>query len=154
MPKFTSTTKPVGAFALAAALTCAGGALAQDTLKVGVVGFLTGAAAGPFGIPARDAAELMIEAINNGTVPAPYDSAGIGGLSVDPIYVDEAGGSATQVTELRKLVQQQGADAVVGYISSGSCLAVAPVADELQVLGSGCIDFGCTAWFTAPKMEL
>lgn len=134
MPKTNSIPKTFGAIALAAALSCAGGAQAQDTLKVGVVGFLTGAAAGPFGVPARDAAELMIEAINAGTVPAPYDSAGIGGLSVDPIYVDEAGGSATQVTELRKLVQQQGADAVVGYISSGSCLAVAPVADELEVL--------------------
>ena len=98
MPKFTSTTKPVGAFVLAAALTCAGGALAEDTLKVGVVGYLTGSATGPFGIPARDAAELMIEAINSGTVPAPYDSAGIGGLSVDPINVDEAGGSATHAT--------------------------------------------------------
>jgi branched-chain amino acid transport system substrate-binding protein len=122
--------------ALAAALLAGGApAMAQDgELKLGIVAFLSGPAAGPFGVPARNAAELLIEHINAGTLPAPYDSAGVAGLSIRPVYIDESGGTTTQVTELRNLVQRENVDAIVGYISSGSCLAVAPVAEELQVL--------------------
>jgi branched-chain amino acid transport system substrate-binding protein len=108
------------------------GADAQDKLKVGVVAFYTGAAAGPFGIPARNAAELVIEAINKGALPAPYNTKGVAGLEIDPVYVDESGGTTKQVTEYRNMVQRQNVEAVVGYISSGSCLAVAPVAEELK----------------------
>ena len=47
---------------------------AKDTVKVGVVSFLTGPAAGPFGTPAKQGAELVIDAINAGTMPAPFNS--------------------------------------------------------------------------------
>ena len=43
---------------------------AKDTVKVGVVSFLTGPAAGPFGTPAKQGAEIVIDAINSGTMPA------------------------------------------------------------------------------------
>lgn len=107
-------------------------AVAQDKLKVGIVAFYTGPAAGPFGIPSKNAAELIIDAINKGEMPAPYNTKGVGGLEIEPVYVDEAGGTTKQVTEYRNMVQRQGVEAVVGYISSGSCLAVAPVAEELK----------------------
>src|SRR5512132_1160112 len=130
--------KAVAGGALAAALVAAAAsARAEDgggTLKVGIVVFLSGPAAGPFGVPARNAAELTIESINAGTLPAPYNSKGVGGLTIQPVYIDEAGGTTTQVTELRNLVQREHVDAVIGYISSGDCLAVAPVAEELKVL--------------------
>jgi branched-chain amino acid transport system substrate-binding protein len=130
--------KALAGGALAAALVAAGAsARAEDsggTLKLGIVVFLSGPAAGPFGVPARNAAELTIEAINAGKLPAPYDSKGVGGLTIQPVYIDEAGGTTTQVTELRNLVQREHVDAVIGYISSGDCLAVAPVAEELKVL--------------------
>ena len=103
-----------------------------DSLKVGVVAFYTGASAGPFGIPSRNAAELLIEAVNQGTLPAPYNQKGAGGLQIEPVYIDESGGTTAVVTEYRNMVQRQGVEAVVGYISSGSCLAVAPVAEELK----------------------
>jgi branched-chain amino acid transport system substrate-binding protein len=105
---------------------------AQETVKVGIVSFLTGPAAGPFGIPGKNAADVIIAAINDGTMPAPYKSAGLGGAKIEAVMVDEAGSSATQVTEYRNLVQRSGVDAVVGYVSSGNCLAVAPVAEELK----------------------
>jgi ABC-type branched-subunit amino acid transport system substrate-binding protein len=35
----------------------------------------------------------------------------------------ENGSTANQVTEVRNLVQRDGVEAVVGYISSGNCLA-------------------------------
>jgi branched-chain amino acid transport system substrate-binding protein len=112
-------------------------AAAEDAkpFRVGVVTFLSGAAAGPFGVPARNAAEVVVEALNAGTVVAPYASTkGIGGAPLEITFVDEAGGTTKQVTEYRNLVQQKNVDAVIGYISSGDCLAIAPVADELKKL--------------------
>ncbi|MBL8671053.1 MAG: ABC transporter substrate-binding protein [Alphaproteobacteria bacterium] len=121
------------AAALAAAtLGAATPAAAQDTMKLGVVTFLTGAAAGPFGIPARNAAELVVEAINNGALPAPHNAKGIGGAAVEMILVDEAGQVTQVVQEFRNLIERRGAEAVVGYVSSGNCLGVAPVAEELK----------------------
>ncbi len=102
--------------------------------KLGVVTFLSGAAAGPFGVPARNGAEVLVEALNTGKAPAPYATKGFGGRPVQLVFIDEAGGTTKQVSEYRDLVQRQKVDAVIGYISSGDCLAVAPVAEELKKL--------------------
>ncbi|AYO84729.1 MULTISPECIES: ABC transporter substrate-binding protein [Methylobacteriaceae] len=115
----------------------AGSARAADPkpLKIGVVTFLSGAAAGPFGVPARQAAELFAAEVNQGgKLPAPYAGKGIGGRPVELVVIDEAGGTTKQVSEFRNLVEQQKVDMVVGYISSGDCLAVAPVAEEMKTL--------------------
>jgi len=111
-------------------------AQAQDAapVKIGVVSFLSGPAAGPFGVPARNAAELTIEMLNAGKVPKPYDQKGLGGAKIEMTPLDEAGSTTVQVTEFRNLVQRTGVDLVVGYISSGNCLAIAPVAEELKKL--------------------
>ena len=106
----------------------------EKPFKIGIVTFLSGAAAGPFGVPARNGAEVIVEAINTGKVPAPYASIGLGGAPIEVSFVDEAGGTTKQVNEFRNLVQRDNVDAVVGYISSGDCLAVAPVAEELKRL--------------------
>ena len=118
----------------AALLLSAPTAHAQAEYKLGIVTFLSGGAAGPFGIPSKNAADLVIEAINAGTVPAPYASKGIAGRKLAPVVIDEAGGTGKQVTEFRNLVQRQNVDAVIGYISSGDCLGIAPVAEELKKL--------------------
>jgi branched-chain amino acid transport system substrate-binding protein len=102
--------------------------------RIGIVTFLSGAAAGPFGVPARNGAETLVEALNAGKVPAPYATKGLGGRPIEVVFIDEAGGTTKQVTEFRDLVQRQNVDAVIGYISSGDCLAVAPVAEELKKL--------------------
>ncbi len=106
----------------------------EKPIKIGIVTFLSGAAAGPFGVPARNGAEVIVEAINTGKVPAPYASTGLGGAPIEVSFVDEAGGTTKQVNEYRNLVQRDNVDAVIGYISSGDCLAVAPVAEELKRL--------------------
>lgn len=127
--------KPI-AVSTAIAITCATGitniSYAADEVKVGIVTFLSGGAAGPFGIPARNAAEIMIEAINTGSVPAPYTSVGFGGSTVSPVFIDE--NSKQKVPDYKKLVQKDGVDIVIGYISSGSCKAIAPVAEEVKQL--------------------
>ena len=107
---------------------------AGATVKLGIVSFLTGPAAAPFGIPGRNGAEIMIEAMNAGKVPAPFNKVGFGGSTIEAKYIDETGSTANVVTEFRNLVQRDQVDAVVGYVSSGSCLAVAPVAEELKAL--------------------
>jgi branched-chain amino acid transport system substrate-binding protein len=107
-------------------------AQAQETFRVGVVSFLSGQAADSFGIPAVNGAKVLIEAFNNGTAPAPYNRKGFGGLTIEPIYVDEAGGATKQVQELRNLYDREKVDAVIGYVGSGDCLAVAPVAEEMK----------------------
>jgi len=105
-------------------------AWAQQPVRIGIVTFLSGPAAGPFGVPARNAAEIMAESINAGRVPAPYATKGLGGAPIELVIIDEAGGPQKQVAELRNLAQR--VDLVIGYISSGDCLAVAPVAEELK----------------------
>src|SRR3990170_1711794 len=108
------------------------GAWAQQPLKIGIVTFLSGPAAGPFGVPARNGFELVAEMLNAGRAPAPYATKGFGGNPIELLVIDEAGGPQKQVAELRNLSQR--VDYVVGYISSGDCLAVAPVAEELKKL--------------------
>ena len=108
--------------------------MAKDTFKLGIVTFLSGAAAGPFGIPSKKAAELTIKQLNKGKIPAPYNKIGIAGKKIEVVWVDEAGSATKQVEEYRNLVQQKKVDAVIGYISSGHCLAIAPVAEELGKL--------------------
>ncbi|HSC01524.1 MAG TPA: ABC transporter substrate-binding protein [Burkholderiaceae bacterium] len=116
----------------AAAACLAGTAQAQETFKLGIVSFLSGQAAESFGIPAVNGAKVVIEAFNAGKAPAPYNKVGFGGVKIEPVYVDENGGATKQVQELRNLYDREKVDAVVGYVGSGDCLAVAPVAEELK----------------------
>ena len=111
---------------------CALAANAQETFKIGIVSFLSGQAAESFGVPAVNGAKVLIDAFNKGHAPAPYNKPGIGGLQIEAIYVDEAGGATKQVQELRNLYEREKVDVVVGYVGSGDCLAVAPVAEELK----------------------
>ena len=109
-------------------------AAAQDdkVFKLGVVAFLSGPAAESFGKPAWDGAKTVIDALNAGTVIKPYDKVGFGGLKIEVDLIDENGGATKQVEELRNAFERDRVDAVLGYISSGDCLAVAPAAEELK----------------------
>ena len=107
-------------------------AVAQETFKIGVVSFLSGQAAESFGVPAVNGAKVLIDAFNKGQAPAPYNKVGFGGMKIEAVYVDEAGGATKQVQEMRNLYERENVDVVVGYVSSGDCLAVAPVAEEMK----------------------
>lgn len=147
------------AFLAAAVAACAVSVLPMQAqaadegeVRVGIVTFLSGAAASPFGVPARNAAELIVEALNGGKAPAPYATKGFGGLTIKPIIIDEAGSATSVVTEYRNLVQREKVDLVVGYISSGNCLAVAPVAEELKTV-TYLFDCGTPRIFEEGKKE-
>lgn len=109
-------------------------ARAQEAIQVGIVTHLSGAAAGPFGIPARNGAELVIDAINNGQLPAPYAAQGMGGRKVATTLVDEAGPPARIATEVRSLVERVKPQAVIGFVTTGTCLAALPVLEEFKTL--------------------
>jgi branched-chain amino acid transport system substrate-binding protein len=130
MGKFLRSAAVLFAASLLAVPTVCG---AQDKpIRIGLVTFLSGPAAGPFGVPAKLAAEAIVESLNAGKAPPPYATRGFGGTPLELVVIDEAGGATKQVTELRNLVERQNVDFVIGYISSGDCLAVAPVAEELK----------------------
>jgi branched-chain amino acid transport system substrate-binding protein len=111
------------------------GASAQGKpIRIGVVTFLSGPGAAPFGVPAHNAATLTFDAINAGEIPEPYEIKGFGGTPIEMVLLDEAGPPTSVATHFRYLVEKQNVDMVIGYISSGSCLAVAPIAEELKKL--------------------
>ena len=124
----------LAAAALAAMTATAAAAEGDTTFKLGVVTFLSGQAAESFGKPAWDGAKTLIDALNAGAVPAPYDQKGFGGLTIEPVLIDENGGATKQVEELRNAFERDHVDAVIGYVSSGDCLAVAPAGEELKKL--------------------
>lgn len=137
IPHFPSQTFRLAASAAAITLITGMSAFAvaadNGKYRIGIVTFLSGAAAGPFGVPASNAAKLTIDTLNSGKMLAPYTKIGINGLEIETVLLDEAGGATKQAEEFRNLVQRQKVDAVIGYISSGDCLAIAPAAEELGV---------------------
>lgn len=68
---------PLAAVVLAVLLV--GGAHAQDKLRIGVITFLSGPVAGPFGVPARNASDLIADAMNKGGIVPGHATRGFGG---------------------------------------------------------------------------
>lgn len=112
----------------AAAALVHGAASAQDKpaeLKLGITTFTSGAAS-VFGVPAKAAAEMLIEDMNK--------AGGIGGVKIVPSFIDEGIGGDKLLSEYRRLVQEQGVRTMLASISSGNCNIIAPVAEDLKVL--------------------
>ena len=103
-------------------------AVAQDKpseLRIGITSYNSGAAS-VFGVPARDAAELIAADINK--------RGGIQGVPVKLYFIDEGAGIETLMTEYRRLVQETKVDVMFASISSGVCNKIAPLAEDLKVL--------------------
>lgn len=102
-------------------------AMAQDkpeTLKIGMTTFLTGPAS-VFGVPARDAAEIIVEDINA--------EGGINGVPLEVSFIDEGAGAESLTSEYRRMVESGGAEVMLAAISSGNCQTLAPLAEDLKV---------------------
>jgi branched-chain amino acid transport system substrate-binding protein len=95
-----------------------------NELRLGISTFLSGPAS-VFGVPGRNAADLLIEQFNA--------SGGIGGVPLRSVVIDEAPGVDFLLGECRRLAQNEGVDMMLASISSGSCLAVAPLAEQLRM---------------------
>jgi branched-chain amino acid transport system substrate-binding protein len=138
MDRFSRTNLALLSLATATSLAFATPAAAQDSFKLGIVTFLSGPAADSFGVPARNGAQYVIDQLNKGSAPSPYEKVGFGGMKIEPVIIDENGGATKQVQELRNLYQRDNVDVVLGYIGSGDCLAVAPIAEELKKMLGAC----------------
>ncbi|RAH98944.1 ABC transporter substrate-binding protein [Acuticoccus sediminis] len=97
---------------------------APDELGMGIFTFTSGPAAA-YGMPGRNAAELIIDQIN--------EDGGIGGAKIVPTYVDEGQGGEGVVSEFRRLAGDGSVDVMVAALSSGNCMALAPIADQLEM---------------------
>ncbi len=118
----------VSATAFAVTLAASGVAIAAekpDSVRVGVTAFLSGPAS-VFGEPAKAAAEILIEDLN--------EAGGIGGVPLDVSWVDEGAGGEALLAEYRRLVGEEDVDAMFASISSGNCNKVAPLAEDLKIL--------------------
>ena len=98
---------------------------APESIKIGIVTFLSGPAA-LLGVEGARAAEWAIEKINA--------EGGIAGVKIKHIIIDESGGAEANVAILRRLHEEEKVDVAIGWISSADALAVAPVAEELGQL--------------------
>ena len=111
---------------LLGALTLGAHAQTKPTeLKIGISTFLSGPAS-VFGVPAKAAAEIIIDDINA--------TGGIGGVKLSASFIDEGTGPDKMLSEYRRLVQEQGVKTMLSAISSGNCNVIAPVAEDLKVL--------------------
>jgi branched-chain amino acid transport system substrate-binding protein len=117
----------LSAIALAIGLVSAAPLAAQEkpvTLGLGIFTFTSGPAAA-YGMPGKNAAELMIQDINA--------KGGIGGVPVSATYVDEAQGAQGVIAEYRRLAGDAKNQVMVAALSSANCLALAPIAEQLEV---------------------
>lgn len=113
--------------ALALSVGIASGAIAQDkpeSLGMGVFTFTSGPA-GAYGMPGKNAADLIIDQINA--------SGGIGGVPVSATFVDEAQGTPGVIAEYRRLAEDANNQVMLAALSSSNCLALAPLSDQLEM---------------------
>lgn len=96
-----------------------------DELRIGITTFSSGAAS-VFGVPARHAAEMFAEQVN--------ERGGIQGVPVSLYFIDEGAGMETLRSEYRRLVDDVNVDVMFAAISSGSCNNLAPLAEDLEIL--------------------
>ena len=96
---------------------------AQAPVKLGFVYIMSGPFA-TYGQFAKQGAELAIEEINK--------AGGINGRKIEAFFEDTAGKPDVGIRVIRKLVYENGVDAVMGLDSSGVASAVAPIMKELK----------------------
>ena len=96
---------------------------AQAPVKLGFVYIMSGPFA-TYGQFAKQGAELAIDEINK--------AGGINGRKIEAFFEDTAGKPDVGIRVIRKLVYENGVDAVMGLDSSGVASAVAPIMKELK----------------------
>jgi len=106
--------------AMIMALSLCAPALAEDTIKIGGIGPLTGGAA-MYGIPIRNGAELYIDQLNA--------AGGINGVKVEFVWEDDAGKNE-QAQKLYYDFYDDGYAAILGPVLTDQCNVVGMLADE------------------------
>lgn len=99
-------------------------ATAADTIKIGTFLSVTGPASF-LGDPELKTLQMYIQAINS--------SGGIDGKKVELVHYDTGGKAKEAVKFAKRLIQKDHVDVIVGGSTSGSSIAVMPLAEKNQV---------------------
>ncbi|MBN8962391.1 MAG: ABC transporter substrate-binding protein [Rhizobiales bacterium] len=121
--KRRSVILALGAIALAGGLHVQT-AMAAEPLRIGLLLSLTGPAA-PFGIPERDAVEVLVKKMN--------DEGGIDGRKIELSVYDDATNPTESARGATHLIQQNKVVAIIGSTTGSGTLAGAPVAMRYEV---------------------
>jgi branched-chain amino acid transport system substrate-binding protein len=123
----------------AAAISLAGSASAQQTVKIGAIFPLSGNAASA-GIHAKAAIETAVDIINNahpelGNFPLAKDAGltGLGGAKVEVVYADNQGSPATGQNQTLRLITEEKVVALTGAYQSGITLTASAIAEKYGI---------------------
>ena len=117
----------------------AGGALAEDVVKIGAVFPMSGNAASA-GVHAKAAIEVAMDIINNahpelGNFPLAKNAglAGLGGAKVEVVFADNQGSPATGQNQTLRLITEEKVAALTGAYQSGITLTASAIAEKYGI---------------------
>lgn len=135
--RFKSILGLLSAAAFSVAL--AGGAQAQQTVKIGGIFPLSGNAAST-GVHTKAALEVAMDIINNahpelGNFPLAKNAglAGLGGAKVEVVFADNQGSPATGQNQALRLITQDKVVAITGAYQSGITLTTSAIAEKYGI---------------------
>ena len=99
-------------------------AFAQETVKVGAILSLNGPAA-PFGIPERDALQILIDQYNAAAAPD--------ARKIELVVHDEQTNPTEAARGATKLIQQEKVQVIIGPTIGSSALAIMPIAAAAKI---------------------
>jgi len=108
------------ALALAGSLAAAGGALAQEPIRIGAFLSVTGPAAF-LGDPEQKTLEMVVERINA--------AGGVLGRKLQLVAYDDSGDAEKARTFAKRLLEQDQVDVIVGGSTTGTTMAVVPLVE-------------------------
>src|SRR5438067_10202674 len=125
--------------AAAISVALAGGASAQQTVKIGAIFPLSGNAASA-GVHAKAAIEVAIDIINNdhpelGNFPLAKGAGlpGLGGAKVEVVFADNQGSPATGQNQALRLITEEKVVALTGAYQSGITLTASAIAERYGI---------------------
>jgi branched-chain amino acid transport system substrate-binding protein len=95
-----------------------------DVIKIGAIGPLSGAAS-TYGISVKEGAQLLEKEVN--------DAGGINGKKIQFVFEDDQADPNSSMQAFNKLVDDEKVCAILGPVTSGATLAVAPNATSRQI---------------------
>ena len=95
-----------------------------DAIKIGAIGPLSGAAS-TYGISVKEGAQLLEKEVN--------DAGGINGKKIQFVFEDDQADTNSAMQAFNKLVDDEKVCAILGPVTSGATLAVAPNATSRQI---------------------
>jgi branched-chain amino acid transport system substrate-binding protein len=125
--------------AAAFSVAMAGGAQAQQTVKIGGIFPLSGNAAST-GVHTKAALEVAMDIINNahpelGNFPLAKNAglAGLGGAKVEVVFADNQGSPATGQNQALRLITEEKVVAITGAYQSGITLTTSAIAEKYGI---------------------